>query len=148
MKHVKFVLLAVEKIFSDKFRFAIIMRKGHEPDGTMFYTSKDDSLQLGTIKHESGYVEPPHVHKKKEKIVEDVVESLYIEYGRVAVDFFQDGKQYSSTILNPGDTALLIEGPHRIRVLETFKGIKVKQGPYVSIEEDKEVVEINEDSSI
>lgn len=140
--------MTVEKVFSDKYRFAIIMRKGHEPTGTIFYTDKQDSLQLGTIKHESGYIEPPHIHKKKKKIIDDVVESLYIEYGKVAVDFFQDGVKYSTIYLNPGDTILLMEGPHRIRVLESFRGIKVKQGPYVSIEEDKEVVEIkNEDSS-
>ena len=141
--------MVVETISSNKYKFAIIMRKGHEPEGTMFYTSKEDSLQLGTIIHERGYIEPPHVHKKKEKIIRDVVESLYIEYGKVAVDFFEDGKKYSSTILHPGDTALLIEGAHRIRVLENFKGIKVKQGPYTSIEEDKEFVEVkDEDSSI
>ena len=136
--------MVLEKIFSDKFRFAIILRDGHEPDGTMFYTEKNDSLQLGTIKHESGYVEPPHVHKKNEKIILEVVESLHIVYGKVAVDFFQDGKKYSTIILNPGDTALLIEGPHRIRVLESFKGVKVKQGPYVSIEDDKEFINILE----
>ena len=140
--------MTVEEIFSDKYRFAIILRDGHEPTGTMFYTSKQDSFQLGTIKHEGGYIEPPHVHKKREKIIKDVVESLHVVYGKVAVDFFQDGKQFSTITLNPGDTALLIEGPHRIRVLESFKGIKVKQGPYVSLEEDKEFVKIDEDSSI
>lgn len=139
--------MAIEKVFSDKYRFAIILRDGHEPTGTMFYTSKDDSFQLGTIKHETGYVEPPHVHKKIKKIIMDVVESLHIVYGKVAVDFFQDGKPYSTITLNPGDTALLIEGPHRIRVLESFKGVKVKQGPYVSLEEDKEFVEIKDENS-
>lgn len=118
------------------------MRNGHEPTGTMFYTRKEDSFQLGTIKHEAGYVEPLHVHKKKEKIIMDVVESLHIAYGKVAVDFFQDDKLFTTTTLNPGDTVLLIEGPHRIRVLESFKGIKVKQGPYVSLEDDKEYVEM------
>jgi hypothetical protein len=143
------MVMTVEEIFSDQFRFAIVLRGGHEPEGTMFYTSKDDSLQLGTIKHESGYVEPAHVHKKKEKIIADVVESLYIEYGKVAIDFFQDRKKFASTVLNQGDTVLLMEGAHRIRVLESFKGVKVKQGPYQSIEEDKEFVEIeNENTSI
>jgi len=136
--------LVLEKIFSEKYRYAIILRDGHEPDGTMFYTEKNDSFQLGTIKHESGYIEPPHIHKKKEKIILDVVESLHIVYGQVAVDFFEDEKKFSSTILNPGDTALLIEGIHRIRVLKSFKGVKVKQGPYQSIEDDKEYVEVIE----
>ena len=54
--------MTLEKIFSAKHRFAIILRDGHEPDGTMFYTEKEDSLQLGTIKHQTGYIEPPHIH--------------------------------------------------------------------------------------
>lgn len=141
--------MTIEEIQSPNHRFAIVLRHEHEPMGTMFYTQKNDSLQLGTIKHEAGYVEPPHFHKKKEKIIMDVVESLHIIYGKVAVDFFENGKEFSSVVLNAGDTALLMEGTHRIRVLESFKGIKVKQGPYVSIEDDKEYVKIkNEDSSI
>jgi len=136
--------MVLEKIFSSNHRFAIILRDGHEPEGTMFYTEKDDSFQLGTIKHESGYIEPPHIHKKREKIILDVVESLHIVYGQVAVDFFEDEKKFSSAILNPGDTILLIEGIHRIRVLKSFKGVKVKQGPYVSIEDDKEYIEVTE----
>ena len=136
--------MTVEKIFSSKHRFAIILRDGHEPDGTMFYTDKEDTFQLGTIKHETGYIELPHIHKKKEKLHLDVVESLHVVYGKVAVDFFEDERKYSEVILNPGDTALLIEGTHRIRVLESFKGVKVKQGPYQSIEDDKEFVKVIE----
>ena len=136
----------IEKIFSDTHRFAIILRNEHEDDGTMFYTAKEDSLQLGTIIHEAGYIESPHVHKKKKKIIMDVVESLYIVYGKVAIDFFENGSCFSTITLNQGDTILLIEGPHRLRVLESFKGIKVKQGPYVNLEEDKEPVEIKEQS--
>ena len=62
----------------------------------------------------------------------------------MVVDFFEDDIKYSEVILNPGDTALLIEGTHRIRVLESFKGVKVKQGPYQSIEDDKEFVKVTE----
>lgn len=136
--------MVLEEIFSDKHRFAVILRDGHEPDGTMFYTKKEDSFQLGTIKHEAGYIEPPHIHKKKEKKILDVVETLHIVYGKVAVDFFEGDRKFSEVILNPGDTALLIEGTHRIRVLESFKGIKVKQGPYQSIEDDKQFIEVVE----
>ena len=136
--------MTIEKIFGSKHRFAIILRDGHEPDGTMFYTDKEDTFQLGTIKHETGYIELPHIHKKKEKLHLDVVESLHVVYGKVAADFFEDERKYSEVILNPGDTILLIEGTHRIRVLESFKGVKVKQGPYQSIEDDKEFIEVVE----
>ena len=34
--------MTLEKIFSEKHRFAVILRDGHEPDGTMFYTDKEE----------------------------------------------------------------------------------------------------------
>ena len=47
----------------------------------------------------------------------------------------------NAAVLNEGDTILLVAGGHAIKVLEDFKGIKVKQGPYVSLEEDKAFLE-------
>jgi hypothetical protein len=125
--------------------FALILRKELDPQATTFYTPKDTSLQLGIIKHEKGYKEPPHIHKHSKKLVHDVVESLHIEYGKVEVNFYNEkGEKIDKTILNEGDVALLINGGHAIRALETFKAIKIKQGPYLSIEEDKQFLEVKE----
>jgi len=119
--------------------FAMVMRKETEPEGTRFYTPKDNPLQLGIIKHEKGYKEPPHIHNLKRRIVEETQETLHIAEGKVKVNFYEpDGKKLGDTILNEGDTILLsATGGHAIEILEDLKGIKVKQGPYISIEEDK-----------
>lgn len=125
--------------------FALVLRKELEPEATDFYTSRDSSLQLGIIKHEQGYAEKPHIHRRSEKVIHDVPETLHIEYGKVQVNFYaEDGKKVDSTVLNEGDTILLLDGGHAIKVIEKFKGIKVKQGPYVSLEEDKEFLETKE----
>jgi len=135
----------IEKIEHGGKVFALILRKGLDPEATTFYTSKDTSLQLGVIKHEKGYAEQPHIHRRSEKLVHDVVESLHIEYGKVEVNFYSEkGERIDRAVLNEGDVALLMNGGHAIRALETFKGIKVKQGPYLSIEEDKQFLEVKE----
>lgn len=134
--------MKIEKIEFNGILFAIILRKNLEPEATCFFTSKENSLQLGIIKHSKGYNEPPHIHKRFEKVINDVQETLHIEYGIVKVNFYDDdGKLVGSSTLTEGDTIILINGGHAINVLEDFKGVKVKQGPYVSIEEDKEFLE-------
>lgn len=130
--------LSAKKIEWNGKVFALILRKGLEPKATKFFTSKDSPLQLGIIKHERGYAERPHVHKRSKKIIYDTQEILHIVYGKVRVNFHDDnGERVKSTVLNEGDTILLIEGGHAIEVIEDFKGIKAKQGPYTGIEEDK-----------
>jgi hypothetical protein len=135
----------IEKVEHGGIVFALILRKGLDPETTTFYTSKDTSLQLGIIKHEKGYMEPPHIHRRSEKLVYNVIESLHIEYGKVEINFYnEEGEKIDKTILNEGDVALLINGGHAIKALETFKAIKIKQGPYLSIEEDKQFLEVKE----
>jgi hypothetical protein len=128
----------IDRIEHDGRLYAIIIRSGTDVKATEFFTPKDNSLQMGIIKHGAGYKEPPHVHREHRKVIMDVQETLHIEKGRVKMNFYDDeGGVIDSTVLECGDVAALIEGGHAIEVLEDFTGIKVKQGPYVSIEEDK-----------
>ena len=60
--------------------------------------------------------------------------------------FGQKGEKIKSALLREGDTVLFIEGGHAIEVLEDFKGIEVKQGPYRGIQEDKRY--LKNDSSL
>ncbi len=118
--------------------FAMVIRAGINPEETKFYTSKNNSLQMGIIKHKEGYVEPPHTHLHKERIIRDTQETLQVIQGLVKVNFYEiDGKKVGEVLLRSGDVILLIDGGHAIEVLENLKAIKVKQGPYMSIEDDK-----------
>ena len=132
----------IEKIEWNGKVFALILRSNSEPEATTFFTSKEDSLQLGIIKHEKGYTEKPHIHKHFKKLIYDVQETLHVEYGKVQFNFYnEEGENVRSAVLDKGDTILLIDGGHAIYAIEGFKGIKVKQGPYVSIEDDKVFLE-------
>lgn len=115
------------------------MRQNYEPEGVNFVTSGDNPLQLGILKHQQGSKIKPHIHKSYPKTVNEVQEVLHIEYGKVEAEFYESaGKKVGSTVLNSGDTILLLSGGHGFNILEDSKMIEVKQGPYYGVEEDKE----------
>lgn len=123
------------------------MRKGLEPKKSRFFTPQDNPLQLGIIKYKKGYKIKPHIHRRSKRVIYSVQEVLHIVYGKVRVIFYDEkGEKIKSALLREGDTVLFIEGGHAIEVLEDFKGIEVKQGPYRGIQEDKRY--LKNDSSL
>jgi hypothetical protein len=134
----------IEYIRNEGILYGIVIRtRKIFPEATEFYTPKDNSLQVGLIRHSKGYVEPPHIHRYEEKTILDVQETLHIEHGRIKINFYDNhGAKIDSKTLFEGDVVLLAKGGHNIEVLEDFVGVKVKQGPYLSIEKDKEILEV------
>ena len=139
----------IERIERDGVLYAIIIRHNYEPEETTFFTSKDSSLQFGITKHEEGYTEKPHVHNRVKKVIYEVHETLHLVQGKAVFDFYTEaGEKVSTVILDKGDTVLLANGAHAMSVLKDCWGVKVKQGPYGSIEEDKQTVEVKNDTSL
>jgi len=118
---------------------ALILRKGLDIKGKgRFFTSHDNSLQLGIHKRKRGSEIDPHFHKRIKKIISDVQEALHIQSGKVEINFYDDsGKEVRTEILNIGDTVLLISGGHGFKMLKDSKIIEIKQGPYEGRENDK-----------
>ena len=119
--------------------YALVVRpKDMKVEKTQFYTSNEATLQVGMIAHRGGYIEKPHYHRENKRTITGTWETLHVTKGIVAVDFFDpNGKKFKSVKLNKGDLILLMDGVHRIRVIKSFAGMKVKQGPYISLEMDK-----------
>lgn len=123
--------------------FALILRSDYEPEGVNFITSEDSPLQLGIHKHRQGSKIKPHIHKGSPKTINEVQEVLHIEYGKVEAEFYEStGKKIGSSILNCGDTILLMSGGHGFNILEDSRMIEVKPGPYYGVEKDKEYLKI------
>jgi D-lyxose ketol-isomerase len=111
---------------------AIIIRNQHKKKGIEFFTQGNDTLQLGYMHREQGYVIPPHVHNSVERIINTTQEALYIKSGSVRIDFYTSEKEYiRSTVVVKGDVVLLTNGGHGFKMLEDAEIIEVKQGPYV-----------------
>lgn len=124
---------------------AIVLRGYFDKEGVNFFTPPESSLQLGALKHKKGTKIKPHIHKKVERTLNYTQEILHLEYGRVEAKFYQDGKVVRNCLLSAGDTIILLKGGHGFNVLEDTKMIEVKQGPYLSPAEDKELLEIEEE---
>jgi len=133
----------IERIEWQGKTLALILRARFDNEGVNFVTDEDSPLQVGILKHPQGFKIKPHIHRASRKIINSIQEVLHVEYGRVKVDFYDaDGEQIKSSVINMGDTILLIAGGHGFDILEDSKIIEVKQGPYEGMEKDKERFEI------
>lgn len=128
----------IERIEYNGQLFALILHANYESEGVNFITSADNPLQLGLLTHKQGSIIKPHVHRNFPKTITTDQEVLHIVNGKVEAEFYESkGKKIASTILDSGDTILLLSGGHGFNVLENSKIIEVKQGPYGGVEEDK-----------
>lgn len=128
----------VERIQDGERHLAIILRGEYEPASIEFFTSADQSLQLGVMRRPQGYVIPPHIHKPVTRTVEYTYEALFIARGRVEITFFNDQRLVvAKREVQQGDCVMLMTGGHGFRVLEDCKMIEVKQGPYAGVDFDK-----------
>jgi mannose-6-phosphate isomerase-like protein (cupin superfamily) len=116
---------------------AIILRHDYRYDGIKFFTPDDFSQQLAYMNRPAGYIIQPHVHNPVKREVQFTKEVLFIESGRVRVDFYDDDQVYlQSTELVTGDVILLAFGGHGFEMMEPTEMIEVKQGPYAG-DQDK-----------
>ena len=135
----------VEKVEYEGNTFALVVRHDYEADGVTFVTAPDNPLQLGVLNHSQGVEVRPHLHRNQSRTIGEVQEVLHIDYGEVEVRFYaSDGRKLGSLVLKSGDTILLLSGGHGFNILKDSRIIEVKQGPYISSEEDKVFLEAKE----
>lgn len=116
---------------------AMLLRAEYRAEGIQFFTPDDFSQQLAYMNRPQGYVIAPHVHNPVPREVQFTKEVLFIKFGKVRVDFYDDNQNYlESRVLHQGDVILLAYGGHGFEMLEASEIIEVKQGPYAG-EADK-----------
>ncbi len=107
--------------------------------GVNFLTPHFADFQVGTIRHPTGYVVKPHVHRENMRKIYGTGEVLVVQAGRIEVDVYtgHSREKVTTTGLKAGDVIVLIAGGHSIRVIEECHMIEVKQGPYYGRDKDK-----------
>ncbi len=121
----------IQKIISNELVLAIVIRNNYSRTGIEFFSSPNDSQQLGYMKRPNGYIIEPHRHNIVKREVHLTQEVLFIKNGKIRVDFYTDNQEYiKSLILYQGDVILLSNGGHGFEMLEESEIIEVKQGPY------------------
>lgn len=124
--------MRVENIYHEHQLLAIVFYHQDILPGVHFYTPDSISLQVGNQLRKKGEMIKPHRHIPVQVDKKDnLQEVLYIESGKMKVNFYADeGQVVASKILNPRDMILLIAGGHGFEFLEETRMIEVKQGPY------------------
>lgn len=133
-----------DKIIHNGRLLAIVFFNSSVEEGIHFFTSDSNALQVGQHFYPSGKIIQPHKHVPvKVEYHQSLQEVLYIEEGKVKIDFYSlGGQKIDEKILTKGDIALLMEGGHGFEFLEETKMVEIKQGPYIP--ESKKALEVKE----
>lgn len=122
----------VEKIIHNGKVIALIIRKGFKPDGINFFSGNDYPLQLGAMTRPKGYQITPHIHKPLKRMTSCTQEVLFMQSGKVRVDFYSLKQDFlTSRKLNAGDVILFAGAGHGIEFIKKSVIFEVKNGPYI-----------------
>jgi hypothetical protein len=135
--------MVMEVIEHDGVRYAEIVRNSASVAQSTFLSPDSQSMQLGILARNAGFVEPPHYHPRIERRIDDMQQMFVVQRGVIDIDFFDpEGRLFRTERVRTGDAALLIHGVHSIRVIEDMQCLSVKQGPFLGPENDKTNVEV------
>ena len=130
--------MSIEVIERDGVRYAEVLRADASVTTTQFFSPAGSSFQFGLLAHAAGFVEPPHLHHRIARQIDDMQQMFVVQRGVVAVEFYSEaGSRFREVILRPGDAIVLVHGAHSVRVLEDMQCVSVKQGPFLGPEADK-----------
>ena len=128
-------------IIHDGKLLAQIVHKRDFPSGMQFWGKDESPLQFGSCVYNKGTELQPHIHKERKRIKRHrTIEFLYIVKGKIEANFYSPDKELVATrVLREGDCVMLYNGGHGFKVLaDNTIFIEVKNGPYISVEADKE----------
>lgn len=122
----------IEDIFSGKNLIAKIFRKNIQLSGVQFFTDSTNPLQIGIHERLKGVSLSPHIHRLTSTLkINTIQEILFVQRGKIKMTFYTNiGKYINQSILNKGDSVLLIDGGHGVEFLKDSRVFEVKQGPY------------------
>lgn len=120
------------EVFKDKdLTLAIIVRSQFSTDRLEFLTPEDALLQVGFMKHSSGYVVKSHSHNPVERVTYGTQEILFMTKGRAVVSIFSGIREkIAESEISDGDVVILLAGGHGIEMLSDSYMFEVKNGPY------------------
>ncbi len=118
---------------------SIIYRDSDWVKGLNFITPDNLFIQVGSWWYDKGKKLDSHVHNDFDRNATRTQETVYVKAGSVRVLLFTEDEQYlQDYVLYEGDLAVFAYGGHGYEILEEdTKIIESKNGPFVSVDEDK-----------
>lgn len=99
-------------------------------EGTRFFTSENDLIQIGILHRKKDTLIKPHFHRPSspEKVSQEI---LILLDGKVQVTVYDTNEnELMSRILYPGEIYLNYKAGHSFLFLEDSRFLEIKQGPY------------------
>jgi len=128
----------VEKVIHENQVYAIIIRRNLPFSGYNFVSDPQDSLQVGVNHYSADTKIKAHYHLPVTRALKDTLEVLHIDSGKCLLTLYdQNQKPFYEVLLQAGDTTVLMNGGHGLKVMENTRIIEVKQGPYLGATKDK-----------
>lgn len=83
----------------------------------------------------------PHIHKPRKSVIRETQEAWVVISGEVLVLYYDlDGSPLDSCLLSDGDCSITYKGGHGYKCLQDAMVWEFKNGPYLGIEADKEMI--------
>jgi hypothetical protein len=121
---------------------AIIRRAADWAPGLTFCTPDHLFVQVGCWHYPAGKMLRAHAHKAHPRVADKTQEAVLVLSGSMKVFLFSSRKErLTEFVLHAGDFAVLANGGHGYEILEdNTRVFEVKNGPFVSVEKDKELL--------
>lgn len=109
-------------------------------DGSEWFGSQYEPLQVSRMKYEAGKSFRIHHHILNPRIIKRTQESFIVISGRLAVDVYDNKAVLIGTLeAGPGEAIFVYRGGHGVRVLESGLFYEVKAGQFDGVmSEEKE----------
>ena len=119
--------------------YGLIIRSDFSSDKKYnFLTPSENNLQLGFNYYEKDEKIKRHFHLPCNIKIDRIEEVIYLKRGKIIVKIYNEKKhKIAEEIASSGDIVYLCHGGHGFEILEKTELIEVKQGPYLTKEEDK-----------
>ena len=111
-------------------------------EGLDFLTPNETFIQAGTWWYSAGKDLRAHRHVTNPRTTERTEETIIIQSGRLRVDLYDlNGNIFHAEDLVAGDIGVILNVGHGYKVLEdNTRVVEVKNGPFTSVEADKEFI--------
>lgn len=121
---------------------AIVKRKNEWAEGLDFFTPPDLGVQASTWKYPAQKQLRAHKHRVYSRSTDRTQEVVYVVKGAMEAQIYsEDGVVVTELILEEGDLLVVLNGGHGYRTLcDDTRILEVKNGPFTSVELDKEYV--------
>ncbi len=118
---------------------AMIFKNEDWKEGLHFLTPQNLFIQAGTWYYPKGKKLASHLHKDYERTALRTQELVYVRKGSLKVFVYNDRKELKEEfILSEGEMAVMAYGGHGYEILEEgTQVLEVKNGPFISVEHDK-----------